>query len=262
MISADLAISRFRRDLTLSAVVKGLMIGGSLLCLFIIPGIDPAFVITGFLVLWLILSAKSATGSRWVADSPTLISLGRFDEAEVLLDRSLRSFSMFRGVKLLSIHHLAALRHKQRRWDESAKLCRALLSQRLGGMSNLSKPSQLMLADSLLQMGDVGGAYREISGLYNHRLSLAEALQLLTLQLDYETRIGAWSSAMNGIQHKLDLCELLPARESARAQAFLALAALGSGRDDWSGWLIERVRLLADVNELVARQPILKELFS
>ncbi len=233
-----------------------------MLCLFVIPGIDPAFVITGFLVVWLMLSAKSATGSRWVAESPTLISLGRFDEAEVLLERAIRSFSMFRGVKLLSIHHLAMLRHKQRRWDESAKLCRALLAQRLGGMTNLSKPSQLMLADNLLNIGDIAGAYDVISRLYNDRLSLTEALQLLTLQLDYETRIAAWPSAMNGIQSKLDLCELLPSRESARAQAMLALAAKRSGRDDWAQWLVGRVRLLADVNELTERQPILKELFA
>lgn len=262
MISADVAISRFRRDLTLSTVVKLTLIGVSLICLFFVPGLDPAFIITGFLVVWLMLSAKSATGSRWVADSPTLISLGRFDEAEALLARSLRTFSMFRTVKLLSIHHLAVLRHKQRRWEESAKLCRALLAQRLGGLANLSKPSQLMLADSLLQMGDLTGTYEVVRRLYNHRLTLAEALQLMTLQLDYETRIGAWSNAMNGVQAKLDLCELLPSRESARAQALLALAAYRLGRDDWAHWLAQRVRLLTDVNELVTRQPIVRELFA
>ncbi len=262
MISADVAISRFRRDLTLSTVVKFSLIGVSLICLFFVPGVDPAFVITGFLVVWLMLSAKSATGSRWVADSPTLISLGRFDEAEVLLARSLETFSIFRTVKLLSIHHLAVLRHKQRQWEEAAKLCRELLSQRLGGLKNLSKPAQLMLADSLLQMGDLAGTYDVIRRLYDHRLTLAEALQLLPLQLDYETRVGAWSSAMNGIHAKLDLCELLSSRESARAQALLALAARRSGREDWARWLADRVRLLTDVNELVSRQPIVEELFA
>ncbi|CAN5437669.1 hypothetical protein BH10PLA1_BH10PLA1_04150 [soil metagenome] len=261
MITADFAISRFRRDLTLTAAVKGLLVGGALACVFFLKGVDHAFVITAFLAVWLTLSFKSAQGSRLVADSPTLISLGRFDEAEASLDQAFRTFSMFRTVKLLSLHHLATLRYKQKQWGESAKLCRALLKQRLGGLANLTKPSQLMLADALLQMGDLRGAYESIRGLYNHRLSLAEAMQLMVLQLDYETRIAAWSSATAAIRQKVEMCELLPARESARAQAMLALAAKNAGQMEWSTWLVARARLLGDINDLVARQPILKELF-
>ena len=262
MISAESAISRFRRDLTLQSAVKALLVGGALACIFLLPGVDKSFIITAFLVIWLMLSFKSAQGSRLMADSPTLISLGRFDEAEESLDQALRSFSMFRTVKLLSLHHLSALRYKQHRWDETAKLCRALLGQRLGGLTNLAKPSQLMLADSLLQLGDQAGAYQAIMGLYQYRLNLSEALQLMVLQLDYETRIAAWPSAAAGARQKIEMCELLNARESARAQAMLALAAKKTGQPDLAGWLVARVRLLADVNELLVRQPILKELFT
>ncbi len=261
MINAESAISRFRRDLTLTTAVKGLLIGGALACGILMPRIDKTFIITGFLAIWLMLSFKSAQGSRLVADSPTLISLGRFDEAEASLDRALGSFSMFRTVKLLSLHHLAVLRYKQRRWDEAAKLCRALLAQRLGGLANLVKPSQLMLADALLQMGDVRGSYAAIASLYQHHLSLGEAMQLMVLQLDYETRIAAWPSAAAGLRQKVDMCELLPAKESARAQAMMALAAKKTDQAAWADWLAARVRLLADTNELVVRQPVLKELF-
>jgi hypothetical protein len=262
MISAESAISRFQRDLTMSALLKGVLIGASIAAVIFLPGVDPTFVVTAFLFVWLALSFKSAAGSRLVADSPTLISLGKYDEAEASLERSLKTFSMFRGVKLLSLHHLAVLRHKQHRWEESAKLCQALLRQRLGGLANLTKPSQIMLADALLQMGDLHGAHAAITRLYQHRLSLAEALQLMVLQLDYETRIAAWASAATGLRQKVELCDLLPARESARAQAMMSLAARKVGQTQWADWLLQRARLLADINELAARQPILKDLLT
>lgn len=261
MISADFAISRFRRDRTLAAAVKGLLIGGALGCLVLLPGIDRAFVVTVFLAAWLILSFQSTKGSKLLADSPTLISLGRFDEAEASLDQAMRSFSMFRTVKLLTLHHLAVLRHKQRQWGESAKLNRALLGQRLGGLTNLSKPSRIMLADALLQMGDLRGAYDAITQLYNHRLSLAEALQLMVLQMEYELRVGAPASALRAVRQKVDLCELLPANESAKAQATLALAAKQLGRTDWETYLRSRVELLVDVDEFLTRHPSLRPIF-
>jgi hypothetical protein len=261
MISADSAISRFRRDLTLSAVLRGLLIGGAIASVLLFPNVDPGILITAFIAIWLVLSFQSAAGSRLIAESPALISLGRFDEAEASLDRALRSFSIFRGVKLLSLHHLAVLRYKQQRWDESAKLCRALLSQRLGGLATLGKPSQLILADDLLQLGDLRGTHEAITRLYSYRLTLPEATQLMLLQLDYEMRIGAWSSAAGGLRQKVDLAELLPGRESARAHAMMALAAQRTGQEDWAVWLRSRAALLANPNELMLHQPILKELF-
>jgi len=214
------------------------------------------------MVVWMMLSFKSARPSRLIADSPALISLGRYEEAEASLDEALRSFSMFRTVKLLSLHHLAVLRHKQHHWSDAAKLCQAVLGQRLGGLNSLSKPSQIMLADALLQLGDLQGAHAAISQLYNYRLSLAEALQLMLLQLDYETRIGAWASAFFGVEHKAQMSELLSSSEAATAQAMIALAAKKLGQAAWSDYLRQRVELLADINELCLRKPILRELFA
>jgi hypothetical protein len=261
MISADHAISRYRRDLTLSLALKLALIGGGLIALAAVEGASRAYVVTAFMAVWLMLSFKSAKPSRLVADSPALISLGKYEEAEASLDEALRSFSMFRTVKLLSLHHLAVLRHKQHKWSDAAKLCQAVLGQRLGGLTSLSKPSQIMLADALLQLDDLQGAYAAISALYNHRLSLAEALQLMVLQLDYETRIGAWNNAFHNVQHKAGMCELLPSPEAAAAQGLMALAAKKLGQAAWSDYLRQRVELLADVNELCLRKPILKELF-
>ncbi len=260
MISADSAISRFHRDRTLAVTLKAVLIGGTVVCLLMLP-IDRAVILGGFLVVWLFLSFKSAKGSRLIAEFPALISLGRFDEAERSLDQAMRSFSIFRTVKLLTLHHLAVLRHRQRRWDESVKLNRALLGERLGGLQSIGRPTQLMLADALLQIGDTVGAFDAISRLYHHRLSLAEALQLMVLQLDYEIRVGNWAGVLRSADHKLEMCDLLPPLESARAQSLMALAALRVGRQDWLAFLRGRVELLMDPQELIAREPMLRDVF-
>jgi len=194
-------------------------------------------------------------------DSPSLIASGQFEEAERRIDLALRSFSLFRHVKVLGLHHLALLRHAQRNWQESALLCRALLGQRLGSVQGVSKPARLMLADALLEMGDVRGAAGAIAGLYEQRLSLNEVMKLLAVQLDYQSRLGAWDEMMAGITTKVQLAELMPAQSSARAQAMLALAAKHAGRDDWSDWLRRRAELLCDVEKLTNDRPVLWELW-
>src|SRR5687767_7570480 len=119
MLSAETAIFRLRRDLTLGAAVKFLLaaafIGVVLLRPVFAPHVDStlAFIVIG--VVWLALSLASAKGSRLAAGSSALIASGQYDEAERVIDQALRSFSLFRAVKLQTLHHLALLRHAQRR---------------------------------------------------------------------------------------------------------------------------------------------------
>src|SRR5690606_4345148 len=134
--------------------------------------------------IWVALSIRSVRGSRLAAGSPSLIAAGQFEEAERQIETALRTFSLFRTVKLLSLHHLALLRHAQRRYHDAATLCRALLRQRLGAMSSINRQSRLILADALLEIGDLRGAHDAITGLYKQRLSLSEAMNLLQIELD------------------------------------------------------------------------------
>jgi hypothetical protein len=195
------------------------------------------------------------------AQSPSLIAAGHFEEAERNIEQSILTFSLIRAVKLQTLHHLAMLRHAQRRWQESATLAQALLAQRLGALQPLSKSTRLLLADSLLEMNDLRGAYNAIASLHREQLSLAELLNLLAIQMDYSARAGGWDSMLQNITGKLQLAELMPAPISARTQAFLGLAAKKMGRDDLSTWLRSRAELLADVERLVIERPILNELW-
>lgn len=262
MIPVESAITRVRRDLTLSIVLKVGLACAAAACLMLGP--DPARIASLLAVgsVWFWLSFTSARSSRSSADSPSLIAAGQFEEAEKNIEQTVRTFSLFRAVKLQALHHLALLRHAQRRWQESALLCRALLAQRLGALQPLAKPARLLLADSMLEMNDLRGAHEAIAALYQQRLSLSETLTLLAIELDYLARVGAWGRMMENVMPRLQLAELMPASSSARAQALLALAAEKIGRPDFARWLRSRALLLADSQKLVAERPVLKEVMS
>lgn len=269
MLTAQSAISRFRRDLTLGALLRGALLLTALIAmgLNLVPTavkFDGTLVLLAVGVVWVVLSYQSVRGTRLAAESPSLIAAGDLEAAEEQIEQALRSFSLFRSAKVLSLHHLALLRHAQRRWQDSALLCRTLLGQRLGTMRSISKPSRLVLADALLELGDVPGAYRVLTELYKERLSLTESMNLLLVQLDYESRIGAWASMLpvGGIYQRLQLAELMPATNAARAQSLMALAALRLGRRDWAEWLRRRAELLADPAELIRERPALSDLWA
>jgi hypothetical protein len=263
MIPAQRAISRFRRDLTLGTILNTALAIAAIIGL-VFPGGGYAGMVILALVAaaWLGLSYQSVKGSRLAAASPSLIAAGQLDLAEHQIETALRSFSLFRAAKLMVMHHLAMLRHAQRRWEDCAQLCRALLQQRMGSAKNLERPTRLMLAESLLEMGDLNGSYQQLVTLYQQRLGLHEAVSLMALQLDYEARIHAWGSLFSQVSTKAELAELLPAAKSARVQALLALAARKVGRQDWSEWLRRRAELLADVADLTRSRPMLWELWS
>jgi hypothetical protein len=264
LISAQATISRFRRDLTIGALLRALLMTAAAGCI-LLPiadaGFNGALLLMGIGAVWLALGYRSMRGSRLTADSPLLIASGRFDEAETHIDAALRSFSLFKPAKLLSMHHLAVLRHAQRRWQESALLCRALQGQRLGPLRGLAKPSTLLLADNLLHLGDLNGVYQALGRLYQQRLSLPEALTMQQLQLEYLARIGAFEPMLAQVGTKVQLAELMGPGAAARTQALLALAAKKMGKARLSEWLRRRAELLGEVGAMVAERPILAELW-
>ena len=283
MISAERAIHVLRRDLTIGSVLKaaaGLAVAAAVV---FAPaagaGASLMLVVLGVGVGMAVVS-RGARGAAAVMDSPSLIAAGQFDEAEQQIEQVLGTFWSLRSAKLLGLHHLAVLRHAQRQWRESALLSGALLRlARPGPLGRwvfgrttarqsawlppaIARTTQLMLADSLIEMNDLGGAHQALAGLFAQRLSLPEAMNLLVIQLEYESRIGAWAAMLANVGHKVQLAELLPTLPAARAQALLALAAMRSNRPDLADWLRRRVGLLVDVNELVAQRPVVGEVFA
>lgn len=265
MLSTENAIFRLRRDLALCTLLKALLLVASVGALVLPPIVAPQLpggvALLAIAVFWVVLSYNSAKGARLSADAPALIAAGQYEQAEEQIDESLKRFSVIRAVKFQTLHHLALLRHAQKRYRESAMLCRTLLRQRLGPAASLARPVRLLLADAMLELDDVQGTYDALSGLYRDRLSLGEALNLLSAQLDYESRVGAWERMFHEVMSKVQLAELMPASSAAKAQAMLALAARRVGREDFCGWLRQRTELLADPSSLIAQRAMLAELW-
>ena len=260
--TASSIISRVRRDLTLGRVLQAALSFALVFCFLSGAGDNVRFIsLLAIGSLWFWMGLNSARGSRTAAESPSLIASGQFDAAEKNIEQTVRSFSLFRTVKLQALHHLAVLRHAQRRWQESAVFAQALLSQRLGALQPISRPTRLLLADSLLEMNDLRGAYFALNGLHQEHLTLPESMSLLAVQLDYSARVGAWQAMMQNWMAKVRLAELMPASASARAQGYLALAAIKVRRDDVAAWLRQRAELLADVTRLAEERPLLAEVW-
>jgi hypothetical protein len=265
MLPVDVAIHRFRRDLTIAALIRLALFFAAILCIIAQPllGAHQNWMLLLLLVggVWVILSYRSMQGTRIAADSPSLIAAGEFDRAERHIDAALRTFSLFRTAKILNLHHLSVLRHAQQRWRESILLSQAVLSQKLTTLPGLARSSLLLLADSTLQIGDLNGAFAAMTRLYRYRLDLGEALNLQFLQLDYGWRIGAWEPMLQYVGAKIQMCELMSPLDAARSQALLAAAAFKTHRLDLARWLRRRAELLADPKDIAAGRPILEEMF-
>ena len=259
------AIHRFRRDVAVSRAVRSLLLAAgaaSVLVLpFVVRGFDASIGLALVFGVWLILSFTSAKNSRLLAPSPELIATGQFEEAERLIDQAMRAFSLSRTAKLMGLHHLAVLRHKQRRWQDAVTLARAVVAQRLGNLPALDRTTRLILADSLLELGDVRGAGDAIGPLRGQALPLSDGLALLHMELDVLSRMGLWDAMLAGLPGKVQLAELMPPGPAARVQALLALAASKKALPDWSDWLRRRVELLSDVGKLTSERPVLWELW-
>ncbi len=260
MLAVESAIGRFRRDLTVAAALRLTLLGAAVVAFAggsFIPRLNTPVLLLAVMGAWMFLSYRSVRGSRLAAMSPLLIAAGEFDQAEQRIDEALHSFSLFRTVKLLTLHHLAMLRHAQHRWRDAADLCRELLAQRLGAVRNLSRSTRLMLADAMLELNDLPGAFNALNGLYSERLTLSEAMNLLAVQSDYLARIGAWDPLLDQLKSKLQLVELMNSPNAARTQGFMALAAKAKGDAALATFLRRRVELLIDRQELLSHRPLL-----
>jgi hypothetical protein len=265
MITAQAAISRYQRDVVLARVLRSLLFAAgaaSVLVLpFVIKGFDATFGLSLVFGIWLALSFTSAKNARILAPSSDMIARGEFEEAETRIDQAMRAFSISRTSKLLGLHHLAVLRHKQRRWQDAVTLCRTVLAQRLTAMPGLDRSARLVCADAMLELGDVRGAADAIAPLRGQPMSLADMLALLQVELDVQSRQGAWDAMLAGLPGKVQLAELMPPTAAGRVQAMLALAAARKEQHEWSDWLRQRVELLIDVSTLTNERPVLAELW-
>ncbi len=198
---------------------------------------------------WLGMGAVSASVSRRLPQVAALTETGP-DQAEAMITQALRRRGLLRWVRLMVYHRLAVLRHRQRRYEETAAICAAVLRHPLGPGESARAHLLLMLAESRLQLSDPEGAWPVLLELYATRLSLVEALQRMALQTRYEVVVGHHAAAMHAADRKIGLAELMPGPQCGAMHAMLATAARATRHEDLAGWLWRRAELLCSPDQL------------
>lgn len=250
---------RFERELWIDAAMRwtvGIVVGIGLAYLAIF-GFASAEAVIGLVLLvgaWLVIVGVSA---RATVDLATITAAleGSPGQAESQLATALGRKPLLRPVRLLLYHRLATLRHRQRRFAEAAAIARAVLAQPMGKAGSVRPHLLLILAESLLEIGDAVGTYLALNELHYSRLSLTESLQRLAVQTRYEVLMGRPDAALYRYDRKAQLAELLPAPQAGALHAMLAAAARDMGDAPLAEWLGRRAALLCTPDQLKRLQP-------
>jgi hypothetical protein len=206
----------------------------------------PNLIIVGSIFGWLAGMWISARTASYVQRVTQLTSAGAAPtETESALGAALDRFTLYRTGRILVYHHFAVLRHRQGRFEESSAICWALLAESENGLARSLRTTLLiMFSEDRLQLHDLAGAHGAIAQLYAQHLSLVETLQLLLLQIRYESACGYDDRLLWNLPRRIELIELMPHGAAGLCHCLLAEAADRTGRADLADWLHRRAELL------------------
>lgn len=251
---------RFRRALFIDGAIRAVAMGAVFIAFFILltvggglsgGGSTMAVVMAvGALLAWVGLSAVGARVAR------ALPGLGAALEsnpaaAEPVLAEMLGKRALPRWVRMMLMHRLATLRHRQQDFVSSSAIAQTLLTTPRSGPAKAQRAHLLLLlAEARLEMRDAVGAWLALVELSRTPLDLTEALQRMALRTRYELLVGQDEQALHGIEQKVRLAELMPAPQCGALHAMLAAAAHRAGRHDWVDRLWPRVELMCSEEEI------------
>ena len=268
-----------KRQLVVDAAIRRTIaitaVGCVLLAMTLDAG-DTWFTLTlfGIIGLWFFMGT---TSTRVAQQVPKIAILVEQDPAaaETQLAKIIGQKLVPRPLRLMLYHRLAMIRQRQRRYGEVAAICQAVLNEKPGGgiQSAVSAPPGtavsagvkpkphrgdrqmlnhlfLLLIDAHLHCHNLMGAYVGLWQLHRCKLPLAELLELTLLQTRYEVTAGHTQTALNGIEHRVRLAELMPAPQCGAMHLLLAVAAGRARQEKLYQWLVRRGELLCEPNQL------------
>lgn len=247
---------RLQRQLLVDEVIRSTAMGGVCVAFFVLltTGLGGSTLIVvaavGALLAWVGLST---VGARVMRQLPGLTAL--LENNPVVGEPRLREMlgrrALPRWVRLMVVHRLAVLRHRQQDFVASSAIAQTLLTTPRPGPANIHRAHLLLLlAEARLELRDATGAWLTLVELTRTPLGLTEALQRLALRTRYELMVGQNESAVHAIEQKTRLAELMPAPQCGALHAMLATAAQRAGHPDWHARLWPRVELLCSKQEL------------
>ncbi len=257
---------RIRRELTIDATVRGTVLITAAAAILIASAAEPEQgPLTWWLLLlvvgvWMLISGPNAKVVRQIPPITDMIAAGRASAGPTLA-AAIRRRPLVRAVRLALYHRLAMLRHRQRRYAESAMICHAVLVE-CPKLSDQSSPTPtrpgtsahtgermrihllLMLVEARLSLGDLMGVYVTLVELHRHKLNLLELMQLQALQTRYELACGYTDRALERVREKVRLAEVMPVALGGAMHAMLAAAARQQNQPDLAHWLRRRTAML------------------
>ncbi len=244
--------TKFERQLGRTRLVQSVLIGSIAFGWFggLLPGMAdsrwPLIVLGAGFISWLVANQLSGTTARQAIAAAQLIAAGApVEDATPPLAGAMKRFTLYRPVHVLIYHQLAVLLHRQKRFDESASISVALLSlPTTVKTADTRNKLLLLLADASMHRGDPHGAYGALSDLYRSKLDLGDALQLLELQTRYQLMCGRHREAIDQLEHKVAMAELMPPGVSATCHRMFAQAAEALGQTHTAKWLADRALLV------------------
>ncbi len=244
------------RKLQIDAWVRGVVgvaVAGVVLMALLTPRpTDTALLLAPLAVLlgWVGLGVISARVARKL---PLLLEQVEANppRAETELADAMAAWPLARGIRLMLIHRMAVLRHRQGRYPEVAAICSFLLGHKLRKFNRVRPHLLLMLTEAHLAQQHVQPAYPPLLELHDiKQLSLPQQLQRLALQTRYELLAGRPDAALNDLDHKVALAELMPHPQDGMLHAMLAAAAQQAGQPRRADWLNRRAQLLCPPHAL------------
>jgi len=254
-VGVTFTYDRFARELWFDSAIRQTLAVMALVTLVFVLVFDLSDTSLGLLVViglvfgWIAINSVSA--NAWRMLPAVTLMIGRDPgSAEVELAGLMKRRPLMRWVRLQLYHRLAAIRHRQHRFAESAAICQAVLGRPLGPGRRQRASLLLMLAEASLQGRDLQTAYAALRDLSGLKLGLAERLQRLTIQTRYEVLSGHDRAALKDVRQKLLMAELMPAEHCGALHAMLTASAKRSGNEDLARWLWDRSELLCGREQL------------
>ena len=263
---AQKLVDRARQRLRTATLTKGTLLVAAALALggfgrgvFAAPDAD-FVVLMGVGATWLALAMRASRSLRQIASAGHMAGSGRIDLAASALAAVATEFAAFRGPRLLALQNLAALAHAAGRFGAAARISEWLVRHGRSSAKGFEVRNRLVLADSVLMLGNLSGAYDQLQWLHAADLTEADQFAVLPTACYYEVAVGRWDCLAAAAKARAARAVLLPAPQAAATLGCLALGMQNLQRPDCRDWLWTQALLLIDRDAVVSRFPLLAPL--
>jgi hypothetical protein len=205
---------------------------------------------------WVWTAWRGAFHQRCLMEAGRQLAIGQPGEAERQCRLVLGSAAPVRNAKILALFYLARAADLQSDPAGAAAFARAILKHRSRAIGSVETECRILLAKASLALNHSDQSGAEIARVHNKRLTLAQKLRLLPIELHYQLTVGKVEEAVQSLARKVRLAELLDAQGACVAHALLAEACRRADLPSKSEFLRQRASLYSDFSEIADKSAL------